>query len=147
MGEDDEEVDTVLILKELLQFIRNVKAIPDEFQHALVVADIDGKKMKNVLRKTCTEISFLKDVKIRMRFNKNVIKLDDVVTPHLWGHFKNGVLKAFSEVCGKKMGRRNKEEKMQSTKRRNEAVKDAVSRKKGANKAMCRNSTNENNEV
>ena len=52
-------------------FIQNVKAIPGEFQHALVIADIDGKKIRNVVRKTCTErrmISLLKDLKIRKRF-------------------------------------------------------------------------------
>ena len=42
---------------------------PGEFQHALVIADIDKKKVKNVVRKTCAErkkISLLKDEKIRI---------------------------------------------------------------------------------
>ena len=41
----------------------DVKAIAGEFQHALVVADIDKKKISNVVRKTCTERK-----KIRKRF-------------------------------------------------------------------------------
>ena len=43
-------------------------AITGVFQHALVIADIDEKKVRNVIRKTCTErrkISLLEDVKIR----------------------------------------------------------------------------------
>ena len=36
-------------------------------------------------------------------------KLVNVVAPNLWGHFKNGVLKACDEVCGKKMGGEVKE--------------------------------------
>ena len=42
--------------------------IPQEFQHALVVANIDKTKIRNVVRETCDErrkISLLKDVKIR----------------------------------------------------------------------------------
>ena len=44
-----------------------MKAIPGEFHHALVIADIDKRKARKVVRKTCAEIgrvSLLKDVKI-----------------------------------------------------------------------------------
>ena len=34
--------------------MQNVKAIPREFQHALVVGDIDKKKIRNLMRKACT---------------------------------------------------------------------------------------------
>ena len=53
--------------------IQNVKAISGEFQHALVVADID-KKIKNVLRKTPTDrrkIGLLKDVRSGSDLMKN----------------------------------------------------------------------------
>ena len=32
-----------------------MKTIPGEFQHALVIADIDKRKIRNVVRKTCAE--------------------------------------------------------------------------------------------
>ena len=67
MGENETEIDLVLIKKEQRWFIQNAMAIPVEFQHALMVADIDKKKIRKVVRKTCTErrkISLLKDVKI-----------------------------------------------------------------------------------
>ena len=46
--------------------MQNVKAIPGEFQHTFVVTDVDMKKIRNVVRKTCTErrkINLLKDFK------------------------------------------------------------------------------------
>ena len=45
-----------------------------------MVANIDKKKIRKVVRKTCAErrkISLLKDVKIRKRFEEKVIKLVD----------------------------------------------------------------------
>ena len=63
-----------------------MNAIPGDSQHALVVADIDKKQIKNVVRKTCTErrkISLLKDVKIMKQFEEKVIELDDLGAPHL----------------------------------------------------------------
>ena len=68
IGENDTEIDFVLIKKEHRRFMQNVMAIPGGFLHALVIADIDTKKIRKVVRKTRAErrkISFLKDVKIR----------------------------------------------------------------------------------
>ena len=47
-----------------------MKAIPEEFQHVLVVADVDKKIIKNVVRKTGIEkrISLLGDEKIMKQF-------------------------------------------------------------------------------
>ena len=48
-----------------------MKAIPGEFQHALVRADIDKRKIRKVVRKSCAErrkISLLIHVIIRKRF-------------------------------------------------------------------------------
>ena len=58
----------MLIKKEHRYFIQIVKTIPGEFQHAIVIADIDRKEIRKVVRKTCVErrkISLLKGVKIR----------------------------------------------------------------------------------
>ena len=44
-----------------------MKVIPGDFQHSLVITDIDKKKIRNVVKNTCAErrkISLLKDVKI-----------------------------------------------------------------------------------
>ena len=43
MGENEIKIDFVLIKKEHFRFMRNVKAILGEFQHALVIANIDKK--------------------------------------------------------------------------------------------------------
>ena len=61
----------MLIKKEHRLFIQNVKTIPGEFQHVLVITDIGKKKIRKVVRKTSAErrkICLLKDVKIRKRF-------------------------------------------------------------------------------
>ena len=58
-----------------------MKTIPGEIQHALVIADIDEKKIRNVVRKTCAErrkITLMEDVKIRKRFKEKVTELVDV---------------------------------------------------------------------
>ena len=74
----------------------------------------------------------LKDLKIRKQFEEKEIKLVDVGVANLWGNFKDGVLKACDEVCGKKRGMRNKG----GTWWWNEDMKEAVSRKKDAQKTM-----------
>ena len=52
LGENETEVDFVLIKKEHRLFLLNVKAILGELKHALMVADIDKKKVRVVVRKT-----------------------------------------------------------------------------------------------
>ena len=68
MGENETEIDLELAKKENRWLIKNVKSIHREFQHALMVADVDKKKIRNVVSKTCTDrrkIRLLKDGKIR----------------------------------------------------------------------------------
>ena len=108
-----------------------------------MIADIDKRRIRKVVRKTCVgrrKITLLKDVKIRKQLEEKVTNLVDIGEPNLWGLFKDRVLEACDEVCGKKMWRRSKGD----TWWRNEEVKEVVSRKKEAHKAMCRNSTEEN---
>ena len=59
---------------------------------------------------------------------------------NLWGHFKDGILKACDEVCWMKRERRSKGDIWWW----NEEVKEEVSKKKGAHKAMCQTKTEEN---
>ena len=66
-----------------------------------MIADIDKRKITKEGRKTCAErrktcaerrkITLLKDVKIRKRFEENVIELVYVGSPNLWGNFKDGI--------------------------------------------------------
>ena len=55
LGENKRKVDFVLIEKEHQRFIQNVRAIPGECRHALMIANIDRKKIRKVVRKTCAE--------------------------------------------------------------------------------------------
>ena len=142
MGENETEIDFVLSKKEHRQFVQNVKAIAGELQIASLRADIDKKKLRKAVRKACAErrkITLLKDVTIRKRFKKRVTESVDGEAPNLWGHLKDVVLKACDEVCGKK-GRSKGD-----TWWRNEEVKEEVSRKIDAHKAMHQDNTEENN--
>ena len=48
-NEHETEIDFVLIKKEHRRSMQNVNVIHEEFQHALVVADIDKKKIRNIV--------------------------------------------------------------------------------------------------
>ena len=99
MCENETDIYIVLMIKEHHRFIQNMMTILWEFQHSLVVADIDKTKIRNVVRKTCAvrrKIGLLKG------FEEKVMKLVDIGVPNLWGHFKDGVLRACNDMCGKK---------------------------------------------
>ena len=120
--------------------MQNVKAIPGEFQHALVIADIDKKRIWKVVRKTCAKrgrITLLKDVKIRKRFEEKVTKFVDVVTPNMFDHLKDWILKACGGICRQKRGRGSNG----GTWWWNEEVMEAVLGKDEAHNSMCQNST------
>ena len=48
-GENDTELDCVLVKIEHPQFLQNLMAVHEEFQLALVLADIDEKKIRNIV--------------------------------------------------------------------------------------------------
>lgn len=50
-GGNETEIDFVLVSKEDRKFLRDVKVIPWELQHRLVVTDLDKKKVKRLVRK------------------------------------------------------------------------------------------------
>ena len=77
----------------------------------------------------------LKENNIKARFQERVKELINVNAPNLWNIFKNGMLQACDEVCGKKKDRRNPG----NTWWWNEEVKKAAQQKKVAYKKMCEN--------
>ena len=50
MGENETKTDFVMIKKEHQRFLQNVKEIPGVFQHALLVADVGKREIRNVVR-------------------------------------------------------------------------------------------------
>ena len=76
IGENETEIDFVLIMKVHRLFIKNAKEIPGEFSHAFMMADIDKRKLRKVVRKASAErrkITLLNDLKIRKPFEEKVI--------------------------------------------------------------------------
>ena len=75
----------------------------------------------------------------KVTFEKRVKELVSTDAPDLWKTFKDGVLKACDEVCGKK-SRRDRGDMCWW----NEEVKDTITRKKAAFKELYRFPSEEN---
>ena len=79
--------------------------IPWELQHRMVVVDLDKKVLKKVVRKEQIirrKIWKLNENRTRVRFEKRVKELVSTDAPDLWKIYRDGVLKACDELCGKK---------------------------------------------
>ena len=76
----------------------------------------------------------------RARFKGRVRELVSVDAPDLWQNFKEGILRACDEVCGKRKGRRDQG----NTWWWNEEVKEAIVNKKDAHKEIHKNRMEEN---
>ena len=75
----------VLVRKNNKKYLKNVKAIPWELQHRLVVADIEKKKLKKIVKneQTFRRIWKLKENNVKTKFQERVRKLVDVDAPNL----------------------------------------------------------------
>ena len=136
-GESGMEIEFMLLGKRNRKYLIDVKVIPAELQHRLVVTDLVKKK---VVRKEAIEGSKPKEDNTRARFEGRVGELVNADAPDLRKCFKEGVLKACDEVCGKKKGKRDQGD----TWLWNEDVKEAIARKKDAHKEMCKSGTEVN---
>ena len=50
-GNNESEIDFILVSKENRKFLKDVKVIPWELQHRLLVADVDQRKLNKVVKK------------------------------------------------------------------------------------------------
>lgn len=141
-GGNETEIDFVLVDKEKRKFLKDIKVFPGELQHRLVVVDVDKRKVKKVVRKVALErrnVWKLKEEETRKKFEARVGELVETDASDLWGCYKEGLLQACDEICGKKKGRRDRRD----TGWWNEEVKEAIARKKEAYKEMRKNGTEE----
>ena len=100
----------MLVGEKYRKYIRDVKVIPWELQHRMVVIDLDEKVLKKIVRKEriIRRKSWkLNENRTRVRFEKKVKELVSTDALDLWNTFKDGVLKACGELCGKKKSRRD----------------------------------------
>ena len=106
-GGNDTEIDFVLVGNEKRKYVRDVKVIPGELQHRLVVVDVEERKLRKSGKKSEMvrwRVWKLKEKKIKEEFAQRVMDTEAV---DLWESYKNGVLKACDELCGKTKGRRD----------------------------------------
>ena len=142
-GGNETEIDFLLVGKRQRKYLRDVKVIPGELQHRLVVADLHKKRLKRVIRKRATvrrKVWKLKEHYVRKNIEKRVRQLITIDAPDLWNCFKEGVLRACDEVCGKTRGKSIRGD----TWWWNDQVKEAITRRKDAYKELCKNGTDEN---
>ena len=107
VGVNETEIDFVLVGKNNRKYLKDVKAIPWDLdiEHWLVVTDIDKRKLNKEVKNEQTikkKVWKLKENNMKTRFQETVKELDDVDAPNLWNTFKNNMLQACNEVCGKK---------------------------------------------
>ena len=137
------EIDFVLVGRQNRKFLKDVKAIPGELQHRLVIVDVDQRKLRRIVRKRMIEkrkVWKLKEEETRAKFQERVEELVDMDAPDMWKSFKEGVLRACDEVCGKTRGRKDQGGE---TWWWSNDVKEAVTKKKDAFKEYCKNRTEE----
>ena len=142
-GGNDAEIDFVLVETERRKHPRDVKVIPGELQHRLVVVDVEKRKLKKSVKKSKRvrwRVWKLQKKEIKEEFERRVVELVDAEAVDLWESYKNGVLKACDDLCAKTKGRRDQE----NTWWWNEQVKEAIDRKKKAFKTWCKNRSAEN---
>ena len=128
-GGNDTEIDFVLVGKEKRKYLRDVKVIPGESQHRLVVVDVEKRKLKKSEKKSKRvrwRVWKLKEKEIEEEFEQRVVELVDTEAVDLWEFYTYDVLKACDELCGKTKQRRDQE----NTWWWNEQVKEAIDRKK-----------------
>ena len=80
------QIDFVLVSKNNRKYLKDVKAIPWELQHRLVVTDIDKRKLKKVVKNEQTNkkrVWKLKENNMKTRFQERVKNLVDVDAPNL----------------------------------------------------------------
>ena len=90
MGGNETEIDFVLVDKNNKKYLKDVKAIPWELQHQLVVTDIDKRKLKKVVKNEQTfrrGIWKFKEDNMKTKFQERVRELVDVDAPNLWNTF------------------------------------------------------------
>jgi len=109
-GMYESEIDFVLVSNKDRKYLRDVKAILWELQHRLVVVDVDEKKLSKICKKESkVRMTWkLQDKEVQENFEKRVGELVDVKKTNLWESFRDGVLKACNEICGKKKVRKNR---------------------------------------
>lgn len=144
-GGAETEIDFMLVGKSWRKKIRNVKVIPGELQHSLVVMDvdkIDEVKKKKQQQSKRTKTWKLKDGEVKRKFAErmDILWKEKEEDGDIWTKYRNCAQQAANEVCGVSKGKPRHGE----TWWWNEEVKVAIERKKESFKKMQKQNTEEN---
>ena len=95
-GGNDTEIDFVLVGNNNRKYIRDVKVIPGELQHRLLVVDVEKRKLKKLVKKrryVRRKLWKLNEKEIREKFVGKVEELVDIEATDLWSAYKEGILR------------------------------------------------------
>ena len=109
-GGNDTKIDFVLVGKEKRKYPRDVKVIPGELQHRLVVVNVEEHKLKKPVksRRVRWRVWKLTEKDIKEKYGERVVELVDTDSMDFWGSYKKEVLLAFNELRGKTKARGNR---------------------------------------
>ena len=145
-GNVSSQIDFILTDKKWRKNVQNVKVIPGELQHSLVIIDLCGMSSprKKKVNNRRVKIWRLKEDEVKHRFKE---RMDDLwnssVKDDIWEKYKECVLQAMEEVCGISKGLARHGE----TWWWNEEVKKAVQEKKVCFKKWLSEKSSEANEA
>ena len=135
---NESEIVFILVSKKNRQLLKDVKVIPWELQHRLLLANVEERKLNKVVKKKSRVklmVSKLKEREMKDKFEKRFEELVDVETTNLWKSFRDGDLKACDELCRKKKVRKNEGNKWWW----NEEVRNAIAKKERSIKNVLQN--------
>ena len=138
----DTEIDFVLVGKEKRKYIPDVKVILGELQHRLVGVDVEEKKLKKSVKNSKRvrwRVWKLKEKEIKEKFEERVVELVDTDSMDWWESYKNGLLQACEELCGKTKGKGDRGNAWWW----NKQVKDEMDQKKKVFELWCTNRSTE----
>ena len=109
-GGCETEIDFILVQQAHRRRVRNIKVIPGELQHSLVVAVVDkldaGRKDKKRPQVKWTKVWRLKDEAVRMKFEARMNTLyEQHEEPDNWDRYRTCVKQTAEEVCGISKGK------------------------------------------
>ena len=123
-GGNETESDFILVGKNNTKYLKDVKAIPWKLQHRMVVTDMNKRKLRKVVKneQIFRRVWKLKENNMKTKFQERARELADVDALNLWNTFKNSMLQACDEVCGKKNRSEENKAKYKNIKNRTKKV-------------------------
>ena len=111
-GGNDTKIDFVLVGKEKREYLRDVKVIPGELQHRLVLVDVEKRKLRKSGKKSNRvrwRVWKLKEKEVKEEFEQRVVELVDAKAVDLWSPIRMVFLRLAMNYAERRKGEENRE--------------------------------------